>query len=173
VTGSLEYKCDGEACSPALVTAIEAEDESTDELRKLRVNSDTTGNPYGTINYKRGLFVFKTNVPRKPSTTGEREKQERGSECAIVPNMIPHYSLLVEIGQITSRTLGTSLGFTMTELEEAKSPRGITSSVKACALTDIALRFMDEMNLESKRWFYRPLATFYTKHPGILQKKSA
>lgn len=172
-TGSLEYKCDGETCSPALVTAIEAEDESTDELRKLRVNSDTTGNPYGTINYKRGLFVFKTNVPRKPSTTGEREKQERGSECAIVPNMIPHYSLLVEIGQITSRTLGTSLGFTMTELEEAKSPRGITSSVKACALTDIALRFMDEMNLESKRWFYRPLATFYTKHPGILQKKSA
>lgn len=172
-TGKLEYKCDGKDCSPALVTAIESEDESTDELRKLRANSDTTGNPYGTINYKNDNFVFKTNIPRKPSTTGAREKQERGSECAIVPNMIPHYALLVEIGAIGLRALGNNLGFTMSELEEAKPPRGVVSSVRACALTDIALRFMDELNVDSKRWFYRALPSFYTKHPGILRKKGA
>ena len=172
-TGKLEYKCDGEDCSPALVNALESEDESTDELRKLRANSNTTGNPYGTINYKRGLFVFKTNVPRKPSTTGAREKQERGSECANVPNMIPHHALLVEIGAIANRTLGTNLGFIMSELDEAQPPRGVKSSVRACALTDIALRFMDEIRVESKRWFYRPLPTFYTNHPGILDKKGA
>jgi hypothetical protein len=172
-TGKLDYKCDGTDCSPALVNALELEDESTDELRKLRANSATTGNPYGTMNYKNGLFVFKTNVPRKPSTTGAREKQERGSECANVPNMIPHYALLVEIGKIASDSLGTNFGFTTSELEEAQAPRGVKNSIRACALTDIALRFMDELRLNTKRWFYRPLPTFYTNHPGILRKKGA
>ena len=172
-TGLMEYKCDGENCSPALVSAIEAEDESTDELRKLRVNNVTTGKPYGTVNYKNGLFVFKTNVPVKPSTTGAREKQERGSECGNVPNMIPHYALLEELGKIGTTTLGTNFGFTEGELQKAQAPRGVKNQIRACALTDIALRFMDEMNLETKRWFYRPLPTFYTKHPGILRKKGA
>jgi hypothetical protein len=173
-TGALEYKCDGNNCSPALVTALEAEEESTDDLRKLRANTLTTGKPYGTVNYKKGLFVFKTNVPVKPSANPAlKEKQERGSECANVPNMVPHYALLVEIGAIGLGAIGTNFGFTMSELEEAQAPRGVRNSIRACALTDIALRFMDEMNIDGKRWFYRPLPTFYTKHPGILLKKSA
>jgi hypothetical protein len=172
--GLLEYKCDGKDCSPALITAIEAEDESTDELRKLRANTTTTGKPYGTLNYKDGLFVFKTNAPVKPSTNpAVKEKQERGSECANVPNMIPHYSLLEEIGRIASETLGTNFGFTESELQKAQAPRGVKNSIRACALTDIALRFMDELHVGGKRWFYRPLASFYTGHRGILRKKSA
>jgi len=173
-TGSLQYKCDGADCSPALVNAIEAEEESTDELRKLRANSNTTGTPYGTLNYKEGLFVFKTNKPVKPSADiAVREKQERGSECANVPNMKPHYVLLEEIGRIAMGALGNDLGFTESELKVAKAPRGVKNSVRACALTDIALRFMDELHVDGKKWFYRPLATFYTKHPGILRKKTA
>lgn len=169
-TGSLEYKCGGDDCSPALIAAVEAEDESTDELRALRANSTTTGKPYGTMNIKNGLFVFKTNVPVKPSTTGAREKQERGSECAIVPNMIPHYALLEEIGKVAQEALATNLGFVTSELE---GKGGIKNSIRACALTDIALRFLDELRIEEKRWFYRPLPTFYTKHPMILRKKGA
>lgn len=173
-TGSLEYKCDGKDCSPALIAAIEAEDEASDPLRNLRANTTTSGKPYGTLNYKNGLFVFKTNNPVRPSTKpGVREKQERGAECANVPNMLPHYNLLEEIGRIATDALGTNLGFTLTELEEAQPPRGVVNSVRACALTDIALRFFDELHVQDKRWFYRPLPTFYTKHPGILRQKSA
>jgi hypothetical protein len=174
VTGSLEYKCDGENCSPALVTAFEAEDESTDELRKLRVNTTTTGVPYGTVNYKEGIFVFKTNVPPAPSPNPQvHEKKERGAECANVPNMKPHYKLLENLGDIAQATLGTKLGFTMAELDEAPVPRSIKNSVRACALTDLALRFFDELRLQEKHWFYRPLPTFYTKHLGKLRKKTA
>lgn len=172
-TGSLEYKCDGADCSPALVNALESEEESTDELRTLRANNGTTGKPYGTLNTKNGLFVFKTNSPVTPSPTGLREKQERGSECANVPNMIPHYVLLEEIGRLASDFIGTNLGFTESELQKAQAPRGVKNSVRACALTDIALRFMDELRVGGKRWFYRPLPTVYTKHPGILRKKAA
>jgi hypothetical protein len=172
-TGLLEYKCDGADCSPALVNALESEEEATDEIRSLRANNLTAGKPYGTLNYKNGLFVFKTNIPVKPSTTGLREKQERGSECANVPNMIPHYVLLEEIGRIATDAIGTNLGFTESELQKAQAPRGVKNSVRACALTDIALRFMDELRIGGKRWFYRPLPTFYTKHPGILRKKAA
>jgi hypothetical protein len=174
LTGSLEYKCDGADCSPALVAALEVEPESTDELRKLRANTTTTGKPYGTVNYKKGLFVFKTNLPVAPSANPQvREKQERGSECANVPNMKPHYKLLEELGLISEEALGTKLGFTQAELQEAQPPRSVVNSTRACALTDIALRFFDELRLQEKRWFYRPLQTFYTKHPGILRKKGA
>jgi len=174
LTGVLEYKCNGESCSPALIASYEGEDESIDDLRKLRANRTTTGQPYGTVNYKNGLFVFKTNVPVAPSPNPQiREKQERGSECANVPNMKPHYKLLEDIGDIAQATLGTKLGFTATDLQEAQPPRSVKNSVRACALTDLALRFFDELRLQEKRWFYRPLSTFYTKHPGILRKKTA
>lgn len=173
-TGVLEYKCGDANCSPALVSAFEAEPDSIDELRKLRANSTTTGKPYGTVNSKKGLFVFKTNIPVAPSADpNKREKQERGSECANVPNMIPHYNLLEQIGQLAQASLGTTLGFIASELQEAQAPRSVKNSVRACALTDIALRFFDELRVQDKRWFYRPLPTFYTKHPGLFGKKAA
>jgi hypothetical protein len=134
----------------------------------------TTGRPYGTLNYKNGLFVFKTNVPVKPSANPQlREKQDRGSECANVPNMLPHYNLLEEIGRIAQESLGTNLGFISSELQQASAPRGVKNSIRACGLTDIALRFLDELHLGEKRWFYRPIPTFFTKHPGILRLKTA
>ena len=69
--------------------------------------------------------------------------------------------------------MGTPLGFIPSELREADAPRGVKNSVRACALTDIALRFFDEMGIQEKRWFYRPIPTFTTKHLGILREKSA
>lgn len=173
-TGTLEYLCEGKACSPALVAAVEAEDETTDPLRMLRANATTTGNPYGTLPYKAGLFVFKTNVPVKPSPTPAiREKQERGSECAIVPNMPQHYEKLEALGRIAeASSLHRNLGLTLAEMKDAKAPRSVKNSVRTCALTDLVLRFFDELGLQDKRWFYRPLATFFTKHPGIVEKKA-
>lgn len=173
-TATIEYKCGASACSPALVTAFEADTSAEDPLRKLRANTNTTGNPYGTVNYKNGNFVFKTNVPVNPSTNPALyEKQERGSECANVPNMKPHYNLLEALGSISQEALQTKLGFTFTDLQEAQPPRSVKNSVRACALTDIALRFFDELRIQEKRWFYRPLSTFVTKHPGILRQKTA
>ena len=171
-TGTLEYKCDSQKCSPALVTAFEADNTVDDPLRKLRANTNTSGSVYGTVNYKDGIFVFKTNIPVKPSSDQALyEKQERGSECANVPNMVPHYNLLESLGLLSQETLQTRLGFTLADLQEAPPPRSVKNSVRACALTDIALRFFDEVSIQDKRWFYRPLSTFMTKHPGILRKK--
>lgn len=186
LTGKLEYKCNGVACSYALVNEIEQEDESTDELRQIRANKNTTGAPYGTLNYKDGIFVFKTNEPVEPSRNpAEREKQDRGSECANVANMVPHYMLLKELGQIAETHIGTNLDFVIPPPTEPQSQAStpicykvetglcsVKNSVRACALTDIALRFFDELRFDNKRWFYRPLPTFYTKHPGILRKKT-
>lgn len=171
--GTLDYKCGDVNCSAALVTAIETDEEANDSLRKIRANRVTTGKPYGSVNYKDGLFVFKTNNPVAPSANPALyEKQERGSECANVPNMTPHYALLEELGRISQDSLGTNLGLISSELEDASPPRGIRNSVRACALTDIALRFFDELKVQEKRWFYRPLPTFFTKHLGILRKKA-
>jgi hypothetical protein len=45
------------------------------------------------------------------------------------------------------------------------------NSVRACARTDVLLRYLDKQKVSGKRWFYRPVATLKTKHRGILPKK--
>ncbi len=187
LTGELEYICDGETCAPNLVKLFE--EESSDELLLLRANSKRTGDPYGTLNFKEGLFVFKTNQPPPHNPAFDaiqesdsqpmkkkkesKEKHDRGSECAIVSNMKPHYELLSRLGEIARASIGTDLGFTLREMSEVPAPRSFKNSVRACAITELCLRFFDALNIEEKRWFYRPVSTYLTGHLGRKTKKAA
>lgn len=169
LTGKIEFMCDGQKCAPVAVALLEKDPE--DEVKTLRANNTTAGEIYGSLNYKNGSFVFKTNIPVPPSTNNKVEKQEPGQECANVSNMAPHYKLLEDIGKITESSLGSNLGLTMSQMFDAPAPRSFRNSVRACALTDIVLRFLDELLIQDKRWFYRPLASFYTGHKGRLRKE--
>jgi hypothetical protein len=161
-TGKLDYICQGKPCIPSLIKVFE--DEPSDELRNLIANTTTTALNYGTVNFKRGAFVFKSNVPVSP----EKKKPDLGSECANVSNISAHYKLLEEIGQKIKTTLGTD--FDLTYHEMAESPRSFQNSVRACTLTDLVLRYVDKERVSGKRWFYRPVATFKSNHKGLLQK---
>jgi hypothetical protein len=44
------------------------------------------------------------------------------------------------------------------------------NAVRACALKDLLLRWMDLKNLGGKRWFYRPVESIKTKHKGLALK---
>lgn len=186
-TGEMEYMCDGAKCAPNLVKLFE--EEETDELLVLRANAKNTGDPYGTLNYKEGIFVFKTNQPPshnpafdaiQASATEKlkkkresKEKHDRGSECANVSNMKPHYELLTRLGEIAADTLGSNLGLTLREMAEVPAPRSFKNSVRACALTELCMRFFDELHVQEKRWFYRPVSTVLSGHLGRKTKKAA
>lgn len=171
LTGKIEFMCDGQKCTPVAIALLEKDPD--DDVKGLRANTETTGKIYGTLNFKNGSFVFKTNTPVSPSSDSKIEKQEPGQECANVSNMAPHYKLLEEIGEITKNPLNSKLGLTMDKMFDAPAPRSFRNSVRACALTDIVLRFLDELLLNDKRWFYRPLASYYTGHKGRLRKEKS
>lgn len=162
MTGVVQYMCDGKPCSPALIRVFE--DEPTDILRGLKANRTTTAQIYGTVNYKRGAFVFKTNEAVGP----EKKQPEIGSECANVSNIAAHYKLLERIGQLIAEPLG--MNFDLVNEKMTVGEYSFKNSVRACALTDLLLRYLDKKSVGGKRWFYRPLQTLRTKHRGILAK---
>ena len=53
----------------------------------------------------------------------------------------------------------------LTQEEMAKKGRSVTNSVRVCTLVELALRMMDSMKVDGKRWFYRPLEAALYGHP--------
>ena len=160
-TGKLEYSCEGQPCSEAIVRLLE--DPERDPYQNIKADSTKTGEVYGTVNFKRGNFVFKTNRPVLPG-----KKPDVGSECGNVSTVSAHLKLIKEIGELAGRYARTTMGLQTEVLEGSRTFK--KNSNKVCMLTDLALRMLDSMGANGKRWFYRPISTLRTGHRGLLRK---
>lgn len=161
--GKLIYHCPTGICDPSLIKVFE--EDSSDILRGLVANQTTSAKIYGTVNFKRGNFVFKTNEAVDP----KKKLPDVGSECSVVSSISAHFTLLKEIGMMIQPILGTDLDLNEGMLE--KSPiRSFKNAIRACALTELVLRLLDKLKVQEKRWFYRPIATLKTGHRGIMRK---
>jgi hypothetical protein len=156
-TGILEYICEGVPCSPALVKVFEEDD--SDPLKKLRANTEVSGPIYGTVVYKSGLFVFKTNTPVPKEM--EVADKKGGRECKNVSGVTSHKRTLVEIGDMAKESIGTDLDLNTDTIE---NKRPFKNAPRVCTLTNLALRMLSE--LDDKWWFYRPIASFKSGHKG-------
>lgn len=155
-TGVLEYICDGRPCPPSYVAVFET--EPSDPLRGLKANTSTTAPIYGTVTYKRGKFIFKTNNPVTP----DKDTPAIGLECATLSTTSHTLDILKEVGRRAQEVLRSDLG--LNEAEFTRRP--FASATKVCALTDISLRLLDRIKAGRARWFYRPISAFKTKHKG-------
>ena len=92
-------------------------------------------------------LVFKKG---KPSETGV---VTRGSECA--KNSTTRFEIqeILRYGQTLEKAGMDTLGLTQEEM--AKKGRSVTNSVRVCTLVELALRMMDSMKVDGKRWFYK------------------
>jgi hypothetical protein len=157
--------------SDRMIQGFERENKTTG----LRANRNTCGYIYGTLNVKRGEFVFKTNTPVAPNDEDPalEDKGKKGRECAGSSASKYHKDKLYEIGQKAAEptALGTDLGLNAAVIE--RGPRSLpkTNSNMICALTDLALRILDAKAVDKKRWFFRPVATLKTGHPSIVALK--
>ena len=156
-TGILEYMCDQGPCSPALVKVFEEDD--SDELKNLKANTEVSGPIYGTVVYKSGLFVFKTNTPLPKEM--ELVDKKGGRECKNVSGVTSHKRTLVEIGEMAKESIGTDLDLNTDTIE---NKRPFKNAPRVCTLTNLALRMLSE--LDDKWWFYRPIASFKSGHKG-------
>lgn len=154
---------------------IQGFDRENRKTSGLRANSTTCGYVYGTLNVKRGEFVFKTNTPVVPNDEdpAAEDKGKKGRECAGSSASKYHKDKLYEIGAKAAEdtALRTDMGLNAGVIE--RGPRAIpkTNSNMICALTDLALRVLDAKAVDRKRWFFRPVATLKTGHPSIVALK--
>lgn len=145
--------------SPTAVQEVLVRERASDPIIKAGIHTRNTGYNYGFIifNQKVNRLVFKKG---KPSESGALS---RGSECA--KNSTTRFEIqeLLHYGQTLLRTKLDTLGLTQEEM--AKEGRAVTNSIRVCTLVDLALRMMDAMKVEEKRWFYRPLEAALYGHP--------
>lgn len=153
--GSVEFLCEGgEPCRSAVVEEIEKDKEKLDNLRKIDLTGRGTGALYGFLVSKNGSLVFKTNAPIK----NVGEKPGKGSECANVSTIRLHLDKLRKLGPILAAN-----GFTDFQLNDVymTSRHKIEHATRACTLLEFVLRYMDGVGVDRKRWFLRPVGSFY------------
>jgi hypothetical protein len=194
ITGVLKYICGTTACAEAVRKEFEA--DPLDELRTLTVNTDTTGPLYGfnVPKAKERRLIFKTSSPPVPGG-----KLEKGGECAIISTISFHITMLKRISDMlveegfprfilteeildektrkraekkAAEAAAKAAGRTVV-VQTRRAGRTFENAVRACALKNIILRWMDIMKSATqprKRYFYRPVAAFKSGHKGAVQK---
>ena len=159
-TGTVKYICKGNTpCATSTSEYIENDD--TDPLKAFRLNTRTTGHIYGFIVPKNGKLTFKTADPPY-----EGEKVKRGKECGNVSTMTGHIESLIEIGDILKKHNKTDFDLNPGSI---RTTRIIKNSTRACTLLNILIRFIDVERFENKRWFFRPLQSYYKGHKATFR----
>jgi hypothetical protein len=159
-TGEIQYLCEGGTqCVQSVKDSVIR--DKAEALQTFKVNNTITGEPYGFLVPKNGDFVFKTAEP--PYEGG---KLGRGKECGNVSTMTGHIADLIQIGDILKAAGKTDFDLNNGVL---LGGRKIKNATRACTLLDMLIRYLDADKIQNKKWFFRPLLAFYTKHKGVFK----
>ena len=150
-TGILEFVCpDGKPCPPGVQEAL-----MLDTIER-RANITAVGNWYGFYVPKRGIMVFKINKPH------EVGKKPRGGQ------------------EICGRSGSGNWQEPLIDLQKSLPPMGfdqksligsgIANNIQGCTVVELCMRYMDEKEIDGKRWFFRPVASFMSGHIGQISQ---
>ena len=196
--GGLKYLCGEGDCGAAVVSILEK--DPSDPLNTLKADITTTAPIYGFMVPKKGELIFKTSekpsqvgaIPEKGGECGNistvsfhvtmlvrlgvqmqskgevdvvltSAKDDAGAEQGSLIELRPSW-LVKHLATLKTKS---QLNEYFSQNPWQKHPR---NSVRACALKDLLLRFLDAKKVGGKRWFYRPVASLKTKHKGTLVK---
>lgn len=177
--GTLKYICADGPCSPAVAQVFET--NAADPYNRVKADTSTTGRMYGFISakFKEARLLFKTGKNLPPPGG----KVEQGSECANISNISFHINMLKEIGELCEAEGYTRLFLVDEVLNDVgkwkkgyqKAGLQARNSVRACALKEIVLRWMDLLETQKgggaagargRRYFFRPISAVKTGHKG-------
>jgi len=151
-TNELYFICeDGQKCSSGIVQAFS---KIIDPVKERKATKKLTGSLYGYVVPKRGVMVFKTNEPHD-----DDKKPGRGQECGIITAREQHVKNLVRLGSELEKVGAKKIEF---------APEEISNANRGCTILDLLLRYMDIVEIGKKRWFFRPLAAYYSGHRGLV-----
>jgi hypothetical protein len=151
---TIKYLCNGQPCPLAIIDQL----KTMPDVFDATLTPVTTGDTYGFLTYKKNQIVFKSNSPPKPG-----EKLGPGKECENDTKTSTHKKKIYEIMVHLEPFLKTNMGIT-----EGQPTLGthIVNPAQTCTLMELLLRFMDEMDVQGKRWFYRSIESLVLGHKG-------
>jgi hypothetical protein len=169
VTNELEYICQGAPCTLGISEGFQRLSAESDPVKKRSAGVSTTGPLYGFIVPKENSVIFKTNVPH-----ADGKKPKGGQECAIITaKTSPRYKLRI-LGKALEERGESNLNYDEAHLS---APAEINNTVKVCTLLDLGLRYLDHLTssdskrgLGGMRWFFRPIAAYWSGHKGAISK---
>ena len=148
----------GTPCPPSVARILLA--SKTDLVVNAKANKVTAAPLYGFMVIWENAIMFKTNT----ATNAEGAPPGPGAACSIVSTVKGHRMKLVDLGAALHRYTGNH--FELLEDTLATGARKLVGAVPFCALMEIVLRWMDIRKdlYGGKRYFFRPLASYYSKH---------
>ena len=156
-TQKMDIICEGgKPCDMIILSEMDRY-VAQDPIRTVRVSRETTGPIYGfMVPKKDGTMMFKTNHPPASGS-----KVERGKQCMNESNKLKRLAYLIQIGHILKTAHGTECHLDEETLMKSKN---IKNSIRPCTLMNLFLRFLDAERVNQKRWFFRPVESYYTGH---------
>jgi hypothetical protein len=156
------YLCEEGTECPASIKE-EVERNRGDRMNGFSIVPSTTGAIYGFMIMKNGELIFKTG---QPLASG---KVDKGLECANTSNKSGHISKLIQMGEWLEESGRTDmlLNANMLLLDKDTIVQG---SIRICTLLQLALRYLDAIQLQGKVWFFRPVFSSLTGHVGMVRR---
>lgn len=164
--GNISYACkqdDGtiSKCERSIADSIA---KDTNDPLKQKISEETTGNIYGFIVSKDGKNIFKTSNPPESG-----KPISMGRECATVSKVDIHIGEIIQLGSFLKRAGLNNLN--LDERLKLPGPEKLSNALKTCTFFELILRYLDNIRLNNKSWFYRPLRSYYIGHKGRTTKK--
>ena len=157
-SNELQYTCmDGKPCSRIVIQAFNTLE--TDVVKKRTHDIDKVGSLYGVIVPKRGTIIFKTIQPE------QKFKAVSGQECGIVTTKSHWLEKLIYLGNELEKH-----GVSRMDLDKGHlgASTDIINTTRGCTLLNLVLRYMDYLQVDGKRWFFRPIAAYVSGHRGLV-----
>jgi hypothetical protein len=157
-SGQIDYICaDGRPCSIAVADSFKA---AADPLKTLKADTKTTGFFYGFMAAKKGTLVFKTLTPHPVGGV-----PNRGQECAYDSAPTEKRERLVSLGEFLGKKGLPNLELTDSILKQAPQIKKNASCY--CILLELVLRYMDVLQIDKKKWFYRSIESKFAGHKFV------
>ena len=146
-------------CDAGIIDFIESKED--EPIRTIKINNDTAGALFGFIVSKHGTYIMKHDKP-----TDVNMERFKGLECANRSGMTGHIQDLVMLGEILEEN---GMGNFELTTDILKTVRKIANARCACTLIDFILRYMNDIHLDNKRWFFRSVEAAYIGYKGTFK----
>ena len=158
---NMMYWCGNKMCDQIIVDMMEK--DTTENYSALKANVETTGPYYGFLVPKNSsIFTFKL-VGINSRVAEVNSVPPTGAECKGVQTTAPKLEVLYKLAEYLKDVGLPDFDLNRTVLENTKE-RVPKNTNAYCALIEFMLRWMDIKKVKNRRWFYRPISAYKSKH---------
>jgi len=158
---NMMYWCGNKMCDQIIVDMMEK--DTTEQYSALKANIETTGSYYGFL-VPKNSSIFTVKLVGINSRVAEvNSAPPSGAECKGIQTKAPKLDVLYKLAEYLKDAGLPDFDLNRTVLEST-ADRIPKNTNAYCALIEFTLRWMDIKKVKNRRWFYRPISAYKTKH---------